>query len=553
MNSLLLAEFKQKTNSDDFIKYLKANGVEATKSFYGLSEGNFRELKKYWNITFTQAEKTQLSKKTWQSKDTSIDNQVNKLKEKISKNDLLQYYEVENHTHEETAKHFEISVPYLFRLFREYNINKSKEAHTIKIKESKLSLYGDENYNNRLKAEETTLEKYGVKNVSQADFVREKISNSWKTSDSRKNMRSRFLKTTIEKYGSLDVYYAQKYQKTSETTYQRYGVDNAAKLESTKEKIAKSLKETFLDKYGVECYWQTPDCKKSFASVHSSYNDAFANLLEEYHINYEREFSISRYSYDFKVGNILIEINPFATHNSTWSPFGNAPKDKNYHQDKTKIAIENGYRCINVWDWDDIDKIVSLLLPKEKIYARKCHIKLIDDISVVDSFLNIYHLQETCKGQLICLGLYFENKLVQLMTFGKPRYNKNYEYELLRLCSDSNYIIVGGAEKLFKYFISNYFPKSIISYCDNSKFSGDVYYRLGMSLSKYGTPSAHWYSPELNKHITDNLLRQQGFDRLLGKDFGSFGKNTDNEELMIFHGFVKIFDCGQSVFEWKNV
>ena len=100
MNSLLLAEFKQKTNSDDFIKYLKANGVEATKSFYGLSEGNFRELKKYWNITFTQAEKTQLSKKTWQSKDTSIDNQVNKLKEKISKNDLLQYYEVENHTHE---------------------------------------------------------------------------------------------------------------------------------------------------------------------------------------------------------------------------------------------------------------------------------------------------------------------------------------------------------------------------------------------------------------------------------------------------------------------
>ena len=74
-----------------------------------------------------------------------------------------------------------------------------------------------------------------------------------------------------------------------------------------------------------------------------------------------------------------------------------------------------------------------------------------------------------------------------------------------------------------------------------------------MSLSKYGTPSAHWYSPELNKHITDNLLRQQGFDRLLGKDFGSFGKNTDNEELMIFHGFVKIFDCGQSVFEWKNV
>lgn len=366
------------------------------------------------------------------------------------------------------------------------------------------------------------------------------------------DQRLQFSSKMSEVYSNFtDEQKAARAKKISETfkktCLKKYNVLNTLQLPQVQEKV----KLTNLQKYGVPYACQLPQCR--LHGNDSKPNKIFENLLITNNINYEREFSISRYSYDFKVGNILIEINPFATHNSTWSPFGNAPKDKNYHQDKTKIAIENGYRCINIWDWDDLDKILSLLLPKEKIYARKCHIKLIDDISVVDSFLNIYHLQETCKGQLICLGLYFENKLVQLMTFGKPRYNKNYEYELLRLCSDSNYIIVGGAEKLFKYFITNYFPKSIISYCDNSKFSGDVYYRLGMSLSKYGTPSAHWYSPELNKHITDNLLRQQGFDRLLGKDFGSFGKNTDNEELMIFHGFVKIFDCGQSVFEWKNV
>ena len=72
-----------------------------------------------------------------------------------------------------------------------------------------------------------------------------------------------------------------------------------------------------------------------------------------------------------------------------------------------------------------------------------------------------------------------------------------------------------------------------------------------MTLINQTKPNCIWSKGSTK--ITDNLLRQQGFDRLLGKDFGSFGKNTDNEELMIFHGFVKIFDCGQSVFEWKNV
>ena len=54
-------------------------------------------------------------------------------------------------------------------------------------------------------------------------------------------------------------------------------------------------------------------------------------------------------------------------------------------------------------------------------------------------------------------------------------------------------------------------------------------------------------------HITDNLLRKYGFDRLVGKRIGeSFGKNTNNEDLMIEHGFVEVYDCGQSSYIYKN-
>lgn len=61
------------------------------------------------------------------------------------------------------------------------------------------------------------------------------------------------------------------------------------------------------------------------------------------------------------------------------------------------------------------------------------------------------------------------------MSFGKPRYNKNYECELLRLCTKNGYAVVGGAEKLFSYFVKTHNPKSVISYCDLSKFMGNVY------------------------------------------------------------------------------
>ena len=44
--------------------------------------------------------------------------------------------------------------------------------------------------------------------------------------------------------------------------------------------------------------------------------------------------------------------------------------------------------------------------------------------------------------------LYFENELVSLITFGKSRINKNYDYEILRFCNLKNTNVVGAFSKL---------------------------------------------------------------------------------------------------------
>lgn len=324
-----------------------------------------------------------------------------------------------------------------------------------------------------------------------------------------------------------------------QTLLSRYGVSNPAQCEEFREK----LRNTNLERYGVPYSCMTKQCKAA-SNNNSTFNLRFAEMLTKAGLQFERELHIGCFNYDFAVDKCLVEIDPSPYHNATWSPF-DTPKDKNYHFNKSKVARENGYRCIHVWDWDDWDKVVSLLLPREKVYARNCVVKQVNKKDCIN-YLNKYHLQGYAKST-IDLGLYCNDELVSIMTFGSPRYNKNYEYELIRYCSHK--YVVGGAEKLFSYFVKNYSPLSIISYCDNSKFNGDVYNSLGFDLRDCGIPTRHWFNINTGQHITDNLLRQRGFDQLFGTHYG---KGTSNDELMIAHSFVEIYDCGQSCYMWKK-
>ena len=353
--------------------------------------------------------------------------------------------------------------------------------------------------------------------------------------------------------------------KYRQTMKERYGVDNAFKSPEIQSRIRATLQE----KYGVQYPIQNKDIKqKMMDTVEEKYGVPYFVMTEEYQshvfstnqkfsdyltslgIDHEREFRIGTKSYDFKLSdtNILIEVDPTPSHNSLVNIY--SPKEdvkpglhSKYHIEKTELAIAHGFRCIHIFDWDDVDKLIRTIIPpKYIIYARKCEIKEVES-KEVDEFLSKYHLQGTVKGQIVRLGLFHEGKLVQILTFGKPRYNKNYTWELLRLCTDPEYKVIGGASKLYQYARKECHIDNVISYCDRSKFSGDVYLKLGMKLLRNSVPQEIW-SKE-NKHISANLLRQRGFDQLFNADYG---KGTSNEELMIQHGWLPVFDCGQGVY-----
>ena len=441
-----------------------------------------------------------------------------------------------------------------------------------KVKQTNLKKFGVEYplQSNKIKSKlnDFFVKKYGVANPFMSDCVKEKIKE---TNNKRYGVdnpkQSTLIKkkgetTNIKKYGvKHPMQNKDVYGKAKETIYKKYGVDNVSKSETIKDKkrkttyknygvfystqseqVKEKTRKTNKEKYGVDwCCLR----KESINYIkNSKTNILFGNKSKENNITFETEFPLNAYSYDFKVESILVEINPTITHNSYLNIFGGEPKEPDYHLIKSNTAKEHGFHCIHIWDWDDEDKIINMLKPKKTLYARNLDVKDVD-IFTANNFLNRCHLQSTCKGQSVCLGLFLNNELVQLMTFGKPRYNKNYEWELLRLCSHFNYFIVGGSEKLFSHFVKTYNPKSVVSYCDLSKFGGYVYDKLGFAKKAIFKPSKHWYNK--GKHITDNLLRQRGFDQLFGTNYG---KGTSNEELMLKHGFLPVYDCGQVTYVW---
>ena len=434
------------------------------------------------------------------------------------------------------------------------NSHRDDSWKELKKKTNKI-LHDDENYVNKKAISETVkklyedrddygfdseaykekmLKKYGVENIGRSEWMKQH---------------------NLEKYGTEYYFQSEAYLKRKHNTnLKKYGYVNHMQ---NKEQI-KKFREHIREKYGVEWVTDIPGVKEKIAEKYveriSNFNNKrqiskiqqhYIDLFKQKGLIVEAEFPLARYFYDIKIDNNLIEINPTITHNTYFNPYGKCISDT-YHLEKLNTANSKGFRCIHIFDWDDADKIVNLINTKKTLYARRLIIKEVslDDCS---NFLNKYHLQNSCKGQKVRLGLYHNTELIQIMTFGKPRYNKNYEWELLRLCTHKDYKVVGGAEKLFKHFIEVISPKSIISYCDFSKFTGEVYDRLGFVKQGIALPSKHWVKGE--QHITDNLLRQRGYDQLFKTNYG---KGTSNEELMLENGWLPIYDCGQLTFIWRD-
>jgi hypothetical protein len=243
--------------------------------------------------------------------------------------------------------------------------------------------------------------------------------------------------------------------------------------------------------------------------------------------------------------SLAIELNGDRFHSDLY-------KTRNYHLKKTIECEQKGVRLIHIWlcDWNSKSEIIKSQLKniigksENKIWARKCDIR---EVSFTESklFLSKNHLQGNSVSKYR-YGLYYNGELVQLITFGKLRKatGRNHidnSYELIRLCSKLNTVVVGGAGKLLNHFIKNHQPNSILSFANRDWSNGNMYFKLSMELVGY-TPVGYFYSNGSRKEHRFNYqkhkLIKMGFD-----------PNKTEYQIMSDRGYYRIWNTGNLIFK----
>lgn len=464
---------------------------------------------------------------------------------------------------------------------QKFHVSKLRIKDLIKNFDIKLLSY--------IKRKRTYQKLYGVDNNSQTEEYLKKVK-----------------KTCKEKYGqSSPTKVPAIKQKIKATCEKRYGVSSYSKTLEYKVKV----KDTCQKRYGVKSYKQEHitnrnNLTKNFIEEHFSIYSKKYKLSELDLESFMTYFSVSKstaYKYlkklnvDLPIKNTTYKtqntISNFIKENSSYKVLTNV---KNFikasevdilipsiglgieydgmlwHSEglndiyiglsercierlqnlKVDLCKQRGTHLLTIWEneWEtkqDIWKSVlnSHLGLNQKIFARKCQIIEVP-YKIAQKFLETSHLQGGCVSS-VNIGLLYEGKLVSLMTFGKSRYNKNYQYELLRFCNKKGYTVVGGASKLLKYFERKYKPKSLVSYANRRWSNGNLYRKLDFTYSHTTKPSYHYFH---SKDTTKVYSRIQFQKHKLKDLLEDFDPTLSEKENMFNNGYRCIYDCGQMVF-----
>ena len=443
---------------------------------------------------------------------------------------------------------------------------------------------------------------FDVKKTNPKKMCSDECRKTWNSKEENKNKRLEAGKSVLLRNHGVDSFFKKDSFKTDykNLMVNKYGVDNPMKhqlfvnnlQETLKEKQIKlllpKLKENnleLLDEYSVNKDGNTslsynfkclkcdnaftstvmgsgkiPICRKCLPLVKNS-------KLEEYIRDFLNENNITHLDNNRKILNgkeidLLIESHKLGieVNGNYYHSEIAGEKDRNYHINKSKIGYDKGIKIIHILEDELIykkDIVISRLsnlfsLNTNKIFGRKCQLKEVSK-KEASEFLTSNHIQGSSIDK-VRIGLYYNEELVSLMTFGGLRKVLGSSvvygnYELTRFANKLNTSVIGGFSKLLKYFIKTYKPSKIITYAD-IRWSGldklnNVYTKNGFTYIG-NTPPNYWYLKvgEYNHryhrfNFRKNVLLKEGFN----SDLTEF-------EIMKLKGYDRIWDCGNMKFEF---
>ena len=305
------------------------------------------------------------------------------------------------------------------------DVNKKQEINN-KIRETCLLKYGDEHYSNRIKAKETCLQRYGVTSPLKSEIFKQKSKETClqkygvEYTGQIPEKIEKTHKACLEKYGVDSVFKVQKFRNQSlDTCIKKYASDeddinsivNIGQLKYVKDKI----KNTCLEKYGVENHMQTQYYKNLISSILSSneiqekiYNTKLLNnsfnisyqedvcfdLLKEKYSDCIRQYKSELYPFncDFYIPSLDLYIEYNGSHYHHYHPFNeNNEYDLNELNNlKEKANNSNAHKNGKKSQYDNIIYTWTILDLKKRNIAQQNNLNYIEfwNINEVKEWIN---------------------------------------------------------------------------------------------------------------------------------------------------------------------
>ncbi len=386
------------------------------------------------------------------------------------------------------------------------------------------------------------------------------------------------METMIENHGP-DVY-NKIYEKVKKTNLKKYGTENPAKSEQIKVLMKKSYDDNFIKNVLPDNYeylgrndfhisLKHMVCQKEFSIPRGTFDarkslgkemciycspryanaaeDEISVFLDSLGVEYKKNCRtiIPNKELDFYVPSLKmgIEYNSLYYHSDLFL-------ENDYHTEKRRTCEQQGIRLFSIWEDEWVNNkdligsmIKGLLGLNTRIGARKTNIKQIFHSQDIVNFINNNHLQGYVSFS-IGYGLYYKDELVQIMTFTK----KKDDFEISRLCTKTGISIQGGANRIFRQFVSNHSYGKIISYCDLMKFTGKVYENLG-SYIKSDIRESYYY---IRKNgANKERLNRRNFQKSKLIEMGHDSSKTE-KEIMYSMGYCRVYNAGNLLFVYEN-
>lgn len=246
---------------------------------------------------------------------------------------------------------------------------------------------------------------------------------------------------------------------------------------------------------------------------------------------------------DCKINELKIGIE----YNGTYYHSEAVGRDKWYHFDKMQSAKNNGYKLIQIFDFEwknrnaQIKSFLRSSLGKNEIYinGRECEIVELDKRLSRD-FLEKYHILGSGKIKY-SYGLMYKNELVSLITLN-DHHRKTGEIVLNRFVSKENITIRGGLTKLTAHAYKIH--GKLTTFIDLRFSTGENWIKNGWSQVAQHNPDYFYYTLKTGEIIS----KQSRMKRLVNTP-----EDMTEHQHALTDGLTRVWDCGKLKLVYNKV